>query len=69
MTSDFKTKRAGQSQCPQLSTEEWMAKKQAEKEGVYAVIDERRSFPTPIKCKASSIRRAEWIGTLLQTPC
>lgn len=51
MTSDFKTKRAGQSQCPQLSTEEWMAKKQAEKEGVYAVIDEtvKEVFSDPDK--------------------
>ncbi|NBJ74773.1 LtrC-like protein, partial [Neglecta sp. X4] len=40
MTSNFKPKRAEQSQRPQLSTEEWMAKKQAEKEEVYAVIDE-----------------------------
>ena len=32
MTSDFKPKRTEQSQRPQLSTEEWMAKKQAEKE-------------------------------------
>ena len=40
MTSDFKTKRVGQSQRPQLSTEEWMAKKQAEKEEIYTTIDE-----------------------------
>ena len=33
MTSDFKTKRAGQSQRPQLSTEEWMAKINADLKG------------------------------------
>ena len=40
MTSNFKPSKSRTDSAPRLSTEEWVAKKQAEKEAVYAMIDE-----------------------------
>ena len=40
MTSNFKPSKSRTDSAPRLSTEEWAAMKQAEKEAVYAMIDE-----------------------------
>lgn len=40
MTNDFKAKKGGYRTQPQLSPEEWKAKKKAEKDAVYQMIDE-----------------------------
>ncbi|MCM1296290.1 MAG: ArdC-like ssDNA-binding domain-containing protein [Muribaculaceae bacterium] len=40
MTNNFKPNRSRPESQPRLSTEEWIEKKQAEKEAVYAMIDE-----------------------------
>ena len=40
MTNDFKAKKGGYQSRPQLSPDEWKAKKQAEKDAVYQMIDD-----------------------------
>ena len=43
MTNDFKTKRSGNAKPPRLSPEEYAAKKKAEKEAVYQMLDNTAS--------------------------
>ena len=54
MTNDFKTKRSNGARPPRLSPEEYAAKKKAEKEAIYQLLDNTASevVQSPEKFKA-----------------
>lgn len=71
MTSNFKPSKNRTESAPRLSTEEWAAKKQAEKEAVYAMIDETAAEVVADPAKFQSFHRycsREWTDTRRQMP-
>ena len=70
MTNNFTPKKSGTAARPQLSPEEYAAKKKAEKDAVYQMIDDTAAESvTPTSSGHISIRRHEWIATLPPTLC
>lgn len=71
MTNNFTPKKSGTAARQQLSPEEYAAKKKAEKDAVYQMIDDTATeiVRDPDKFRHISIRRHEWIATLPPTLC
>ena len=71
MTNNFIPKKSGTAARPQLSPEEYAAKKKAEKDAVYQMIDDTATeiVSDPDKFRAYLDRRHEWIATLPPTLC
>ena len=71
MTNNFTPKKSGTAARPQLSPEEYAAKKKAEKDAVYQMIDDTATeiVSDPASSGHILIRRHEWIATLPPTLC
>ena len=71
MTNNFTPKKSGTAARPQLSPEEYAAKKKTEKDAVYQMIDDTATeiVVTPTSSGHISIRRHEWIATLPPMLC
>ena len=71
MTNNFTPKKSGTAARPQLSPEEYAAKKKAEKDVVYQMIDDTAAeiVHDPDKFRAILIRRHEWIAILPPMLC
>lgn len=65
MTNNFKSKQSSGARPPRLSPEEYAAKKKAEKEAVYQMLDDTAAevVQSPEKFKGISMCRAEWTDT------
>ena len=63
MTNDFKNKQSSGARPPRLSPEEYAAKKKAEKEAIYQMLDDTASevVQSPENSKGISMCKAEWI--------
>ena len=71
MTNDFKNKQSSGARPPRLSPEEYAAKKKAEKEAIYQLLDNTASevVQSPEKFKAYLMCRAVWTGTRRTMRC
>lgn len=71
MTNNFTPKKSRTAARPQLSPEEYAAKKKAEKDVVYQMIEtpQWRSSMTPTSSEPILIRRHEWIAILPPMLC
>ena len=71
MTNDFKNKQSSGARPPRLSPEEYAAKKKAEKEAVYQLLDNTASevVQSPENSKPILMFRAVWTGTRRTMRC
>lgn len=71
MTNDFKNKQSSGARPPRLSPEEYAAKKKAEKEAIYQLLDNTASevVQSPENSKPTLMCRAVWTGTRRTMRC